>query len=100
MYLKEEDILKEVNRVFAKYGAKVAKIKVYQVETFNGKRPKIFVQTLNPDGIKRKLESLGLTVEEKETRKQNTLRYSAKDGHVESVIPRNLHTINWIIKKS
>ena len=87
MYLKEEDVIKEVNRVFAKYGTKVAKIKVYQVEFFKDKHPKIFVQTLNPDGVKKKLESSGLIVE-------------VKDGHVESVIPRNLHTINWIIKKS
>lgn len=100
MYLKEEDILKEVDRAFAKYGTKVAKIKVYQVEFFKDKHPKIFVQTLNPDGVKKKLESFGLIVEVRETRKQNTLRYSAKDGHVESVIPRDLHTINWIIKKS
>lgn len=100
MYLKEEDVLREVNRAFAKYGTKVAKIKVYQVEYFKNKHPKIFVQTLNPEGVKSKLESFGLVVEVKETTKQNTLRYSAKDGHVENVIPRDLHTISWIIKKS
>ena len=96
MILRENDILSVVNKDLS--CKKSTQIKIYQVETFEGKRPKIFVQTMLPNEIKKKLIASGYSVEEKETTKQVTAKAKAS-GEIINVITRNLHTINWIVKR-
>ena len=96
MVLKEDDILSVISKELRIKNS--TQIKVYQVETFEGKRPKIYIQTLQLNKIKGKIASLGFDVKEKETFKQITTKTDSK-GNITGIISRNLHTINLVVSK-
>lgn len=97
MIQRREDVLKVVNSAFNGGGKKKTQIKVFQVEYFKGKHPKLYLQTMENDKIKAELVGMGYDVAEKETSK--AVYVSKNEKGEDHLVSRNIHTISWVISK-
>ena len=73
------------------------KIKVSQWEFFEGKRPKIYLQTKGVDGLMKALEEEGFYPSLETQDKQVSIGYDLS-GAIKSVKSRNLKTTTLVVK--
>lgn len=76
---------------------KSTKIKVFQIEYFKDRHPKIFQQTLGVLICAEELEKVGYICELEQTDKQVTVGYNIR-GEVNKCSVRSLTTVNLVIK--
>ena len=94
--LTVEDCLKQIHQAKCN-NRRTCKIKVMQVEYFDDKRPKIYLQTLDTQKVMKELEEKGYHCELDKNDKQVTVGYDLT-GKINKCQQRKLHTTTLIIK--